>query len=152
MSLMLSDTCRDCGQPIGFRSSQQGRTLALGGQAGATRRVAQSRQRCETCSIGRSNTNIVFCGLMLAALLSFLWYQDLTRADEGSWGAPLVVLSNLIHAEEPRPAPIAAAPRRVAPRIRFQAAPVIVEPARPVAARRRHRVFPHPPHEMDGLY
>jgi len=150
MSFMSSDTCRDCGQPIGFQGSQQGRTLALGGQAGAPRRAALSRQRCETCAIERSNTNILFCGLMLAALVLFLWYQDLTRADEGSWGAPLVVLSNLMHGNEFRPAPLAAPSRRIV-RARFEVAPVIVEPARMVKARVRHH-WPHPPHEMDGLY
>ena len=152
MSFLSSDTCRDCGQPIGFQGAQQGRTLAMGDPAGGPRRTAHSRQRCETCAIERSNTNILFCALMLAALVLFLWYQDLTRADEGSWGAPLVVLSNFMHGNEARPAPVPPAPRRVVTRARFEVAPVIVEPARRARPRVGHRNWPRPPHEMDGLY
>jgi hypothetical protein len=153
-----SDICRDCGQPISFQSAQHDRVLAMNvgqGHAIAPRRTAQSRQRCETCSITRSNTNIVFCGLMLAALLSFLWYQDLTRADEGSWGAPLVVFSNLMR---PSPAPPARAPAAARPPTvvaQPRAAPeTVVRPSKSASpARARYRAtWRQPPHDMDGLY
>jgi hypothetical protein len=152
-----SDICRDCGQPISFQSAQHDRVLAMNGgpaQATAPRRAAQSRQRCETCSIARSNTNILFCGLMLAALLSFLWYQDLTRADEGSWGAPLVVFSNLMHANSPPPARVASPALVVVARPRAEAPQAAIRPTKSVApVRARYRAtWPPPPHEMDGLY
>jgi hypothetical protein len=154
-----SDICRDCGQQISFQSAQHDRVLAMnagGAQPITPRRIAHSRQRCETCSIARSNTNILFCGLMLAALLSFLWYQDLTRADEGSWGAPLVVFSNFMHAS---PAPPARAPAPARPLVvvaRPRAIPAEVarpsKSASPVIRARHHATWRPPPHDVDGLY
>ena len=113
--------------------------------------------RNRSCETSRSNVNITVCGLLLAALLSYLWYGNLTRTDEPV-GAPVVTIYNWL---TQRAAPPARPPAQIVrPPLLIQSPTIVVTaraaapaPARKVSRQRPRRgPFPPPPREMEGLY
>ena len=154
MELHGSGLCADCGKALAAYS----RAGAGGDAASAHVTPHRARQRCETCETSRSNVNITVCGLLLAALLSYLWYGNLTRSDEPV-GAPVVTIYNWLTQRAAAPAP----PAPVMPQpLEIRVSPIVVtaraRAPRPQAQRQppRHRAargpFRPPPREMDGLY
>jgi hypothetical protein len=136
-----------------FTASAAGAAMAAGPPLTARR----ARRRCETCAASRSNVNVTICGLLLAALLSYLWYDILTRPDE-PLGTPVVTIYNWLTQRappsSPRPAPVARQP------LQIRVSPIIVTASARTPAPRAHAQkrrpprgpFRPPPREMDGLY
>jgi hypothetical protein len=109
-------------------------------------------RRCAACAKRRSTTNLLAGFLLLAAFLSYLWYDKLTNSTAASWEgrvvASLAALSLERPATPPAPPPVASP---TAPEI-----PPAVRPAprkAPAHVRTRRRSVAHrPPSELDGLY
>jgi hypothetical protein len=129
--------------------------VAMAGGAPEPARRMFGKVRCETCATRRSHTNIVVCLLMLGALLSYNWYDVLSRhaAQE-----PSTVIASIMQDDSgPRPEP-APPPAPSLAVVASEPAPVS-EPVRAVVrpVQRRPRSVrsndtPRPPPEMDGLY
>ena len=152
---MDSGRCADCGRLISpLAGARLARLFPEAAPAGASpRRLATGKQRCETCSIRRSQTNIVVCLLLLAALISYNWYDILSRRLDAEASAPVMVSVPIDH---PPSEPIliaapaaAAAPAAETPPAHPEASPERrTRRARPAA----RPAPPGPPEDLQGLY
>jgi hypothetical protein len=124
--------CADCSGPVGYFDHE----------------APVAARRCASCSRRRSNTNILTFSLLLAALLSYLWYNKLASTtaffQEQIAGA---------FADLAQPPAAAAPPPAASPAPAMQAAPPgLTRPHHAAARPARRRAPSRPVHDTDGLY